>query len=98
MAHAETLERGDAAVLLEEDMAGVRDNHYLIVYNDDQNTFEWVIKSLIDVCKHSFLQAEQLSLIIHFKGKATIKSGPRSVLSPLKDCLLDRGISASLEG
>ncbi len=44
----------------------------VVVHNDEVNTFDWVIDSLMEVCDHSFQQAEQLSLLIHFKGKATV--------------------------
>ena len=69
----------------------------LIVYNDDVNTFDWVIDSFVKVLKHSTEQAEQLSYLIHFKGKATVKSGSKKELKPLKDALLDRGLSAVIE-
>ena len=69
----------------------------LILYNDDYNTFDWVIKSLIDVCCHSAEQAEQLSLLTHFKGKATVKTASHDVLQPLKDSLTERGLSAVIE-
>ncbi len=69
----------------------------LIVYNDDYNTFDWVIKCFMEVCNHTFEQSEQLSLIIHFKGKATIKTAPFNVLRPMKDALLDRGLNAVIE-
>jgi len=70
---------------------------YLIIYNDDHNTFDWVIQCLMDVCNHTHEQSEQLSLIIHFKGKATVKTGPFDSLKPMKDALLDRGLSAVIE-
>ncbi|MBK7009041.1 MAG: ATP-dependent Clp protease adaptor ClpS [Saprospiraceae bacterium] len=70
---------------------------YLIIYNDDHNTFDWVIQCLMDVCNHTHEQSEQLSLIIHFKGKAIVKTGPFDSLKPLKDALLDRGLSAVIE-
>lgn len=69
----------------------------LIVYNDDHNTFDWVIQCFMDICKHSFEQAEQLSLLVHFKGKATVKTDIYEVLKPLKDALCDRGLSAVIE-
>jgi ATP-dependent Clp protease adaptor protein ClpS len=69
----------------------------LIVYNDDFNTFEWVIECLVDVLNHSNEQAEQLSLIIHYKGKATVKTAPGPVLRPFKDALVERGLSAVIE-
>lgn len=86
-------------VLLEEIEEEVRsgDNAQLIVFNDDFNTFDWVIESFIDICNHSFEQAEQLSLIVHFKGKATVKTGAFSLIKPMKDSLIDRGISAVIE-
>lgn len=70
---------------------------YLIIYNDDYNTFDWVIQCLMDICNHTHEQSEQLSLIIHFKGKATVKTGPYDSLKPMKDALLDRGLSAVIE-
>lgn len=69
----------------------------LIVYNDDFNTFDWVIQSFMEICNHTFEQAEQLSILIHFKGKATVKTGNFDTLKPMKDALVDRGISAILE-
>jgi ATP-dependent Clp protease adaptor protein ClpS len=81
-----------------EEVTDVIGNHaHLLVYNDDFNTFDWVIRCLIEILNHTPEQAEQLSLIIHFKGKATVKSGPKSVLKPLKDALVDRGLSAVIE-
>ncbi len=72
-------------------------NHQLILYNDDYNTFEWVIESLIKVCQHHPQQAEQCSMIVHFKGKCTVKEGSKDRLSPLKEALVDRGLSATIE-
>ena len=69
----------------------------LVVYNDDHNSFEWVIQCFIEVLEHSETQAEQLSLIIHFKGKATVKTAPKSVLKPKSEALVDRGLSAVIE-
>jgi ATP-dependent Clp protease adaptor protein ClpS len=66
----------------------------IIVHNDDVNTFDWVIMSFVEVLNHTPEQAEQLSLLIHFKGKATVKTGPKKNLKPLKDALVDRGLSA----
>ncbi|MGB2996506.1 MAG: ATP-dependent Clp protease adaptor ClpS [Ferruginibacter sp.] len=69
----------------------------LIVWNDDVNTFEWVIETLIEVCDHSSIQAEQCSLIIHYKGKCEVKKGDFDFLEPLKTAILDRQISATIE-
>ncbi len=69
----------------------------LLVYNDDHNTFDWVIKCFIDILNHSFEQAEQLSLLIHLKGKAVVKTAPIKELLPKKDALIERGLSAVIE-
>ena len=69
----------------------------LIVYNDDVNTFDWVIQCFMEILDHDPQQAEQLSLIVHFKGKATVKTAVFEVLKPLKDALVDRGLSAVIE-
>ncbi len=86
-------------VLLEEDLSDsdIGDRAQLIVYNDDHNTFDWVIQCFMEVLDHTNAQAEQLSLIIHFKGKATVKTAPKNILKPKKDALVDRGLSAVIE-
>ena len=82
--------------LVEDDIGSDLPAH-IIVYNDDVNSFEWVIQCFMEILKHSHEQAEQLSIIIHFKGKATVKSGTKGELIPLCEALLDRGLSAELE-
>ena len=84
-------------VLLEEELTDVGNQSQLVVYNDDVNTFDWVIQCFIEILKHSPEQAEQCSLIIHFKGKATVKTAPFKELKPLKEGLTDRGLSAVIE-
>lgn len=69
----------------------------LVVYNDDVNTFDWVIEALIEICGHTEEQAEQLTLIVHFKGKAIVREGTYEKLHPLKTGLTDRGINATIE-
>lgn len=69
----------------------------LVVHNDDVNTFDWVIESLVAVCKHTVEQATQCSMFIHFKGKYAVRHGSEEELIPMKDALLDRGISATVE-
>ena len=69
----------------------------LIVYNDDYNSFDWVIQCFMEVCNHSEEQSEQLSIIVHFKGKASVKTGSMSILKPMKDALIERGLSAVIE-
>lgn len=70
---------------------------HLVVYNDDVNTFDWVIRCFVDVCEHSVQQAEQLSLLIHYKGKACAKTDKFDILKPMKDALVERGLSAVIE-
>ena len=74
--------------------ARVRD---LIIYNDDVNTFDFVIEALIEICKHEQLQAEQCTYIIHYNGKCTVKSDSFSNLKPMKLALLDIGLSAVIK-
>lgn len=70
---------------------------HLILHNDDYNTFEFVIESLMQVCRHTEEQAEQCAMIVHFKGKCAVKSGLDEVLRPMKDALIDRGLNATLD-
>ena len=86
----------DEDVLVDDDI-GTGLPAQIIVYNDDHNSFEWVIETFMQVLRHSSEQAEQLALIIHNKGKATVKSGPKQELVPLCEALLDRGLSAEVE-
>ena len=69
----------------------------LIVWNDEVNTFEWVIETLMEVCGHSAEQAEQCAYIIHFQGKYSVKQGTYEELKPQCDAITDRGIGATIE-
>ncbi|MBN8787884.1 MAG: ATP-dependent Clp protease adaptor ClpS [Terrimonas sp.] len=69
----------------------------LIVWNDEVNTFEWVIETLEEVCGHSHEQAEQCAYIIHFKGKYAVKHGDYDDLKPQCDAITERGIGATIE-
>ena len=69
----------------------------LVIHNDDINTFDWVIETLVDVCKHTWEQAEQCALIIHNKGKCAVKHGNFKMLKPMKDEITDRGIGATIQ-
>ena len=71
--------------------------HNLIVWNDDVNTFDWVIESLVAVCEHEPTQAEQCALIIHHKGKCGVKKGSFDELRPRAEALIDRGIQATID-
>ncbi|HEY1166010.1 MAG TPA: ATP-dependent Clp protease adaptor ClpS [Chitinophaga sp.] len=83
-----------------EDILVAEDEQFpfsLIVWNDDVNTFDWVIQSLIEVCDHSPEQAEQCALFIHYNGKYAVKHGEYTKLRPMCEALLERGISATIE-
>ena len=71
--------------------------HNLIVWNDHVNTFDWVIDSLVDICGHENMQAEQCALIIHHKGKCGVKRGSFDDLRPQAEALIDRGIQATID-
>jgi len=75
----------------------IDNGHRLIIHNDNHNTFEWVIETLIEICKHSAEQAEQCSYIIHSKGKYAVKHGSLKSLKPMKDAITERGISATID-
>ena len=81
----------DEVILDDVKEARVRE---LILYNDDVNTFEHVIDALIDICKHDMLQAEQCTYIVHYNGKCSVKNGSYLSLKPMKEGLIDRGLSA----
>ena len=69
----------------------------LIVWNDEVNTFEWVIETLMEVCGHAHEQAEQCAYLIHFKGKYAVKNGGYDDLKPDCDAITERGIGATIE-
>lgn len=69
----------------------------LIVWNDEVNTFEWVIETLMEVCGHAHEQAEQCAYIIHFHGKYAVKNGSYDDLKPQCDAITERGINATIE-
>ena len=85
---------------LEEEVISLEDligTYNIILYNDDVNTFDWVIDSLVDLCDHTPEQAEQCALLVHYKGKCQVKSGSYNDLKPICEALLDRGLSAKME-
>ena len=68
----------------------------IVLYNDDVNTFDYVIDSLVAVCDHTVEQAEQCAYLVHYKGKCTVKSGEFKELEPKCSKLLQLGLSAEL--
>jgi ATP-dependent Clp protease adaptor protein ClpS len=84
----------------EDDVLVAEDEQFpfsLVVWNDEVNTFDWVISSLMEVCGHTHEQAEQCALIIHFNGKYAVKQGEYLKLRPLCEALQERGLSATIE-
>jgi ATP-dependent Clp protease adaptor protein ClpS len=69
----------------------------LIVWNDEVNTFEWVIETLVQICGHTQEQAEQCAMLIHTQGKYAVKKGSYEALKPMCDAITDRGIGATIE-
>ncbi|MHB1922571.1 MAG: ATP-dependent Clp protease adaptor ClpS [Chitinophagaceae bacterium] len=70
---------------------------HLVVWNDEINTFDWVITSLMEICDHTHEQAEQSALLIHYHGKHAVKIGEYQRLKPMCEALTDRGINATVE-
>jgi ATP-dependent Clp protease adaptor protein ClpS len=70
--------------------------HEIVLYNDDVNTFDHVIDSLIDICEHTLEQAEQCAILVHYKGKCTVKTGEYKDLKSRCSKLLTLGLSAEL--
>jgi ATP-dependent Clp protease adaptor protein ClpS len=78
-------------------LTSVENTCSLVVWNDEVNTFEWVIETLVEVCGHSYEQAEQCSYIIHHHGKYAVKQGSYEELKPQCDAITERGINATVE-
>lgn len=72
-------------------------SHKIVLFNDDVNTFDWVITSLIQICNHDETQAEQCAHIVHFNGKCIVKEGDFRKLEPMCTALLERGLSATID-
>jgi ATP-dependent Clp protease adaptor protein ClpS len=70
---------------------------YLVLYNDDINSFDFVIKSLMEICDHTAEQAEQCAIIAHFKGKCDVKKGVKADLQPMQFALISRTLKALIE-
>jgi ATP-dependent Clp protease adaptor protein ClpS len=88
-----TIEKVQEDVLVEEQI-GI--NNEIVLYNDDVNTFDHVIDTLIRVCHHTSEQAEQCAILVHYKGKCTVKTGSFDELKPQCIQLLQAGLSAEI--
>jgi ATP-dependent Clp protease adaptor protein ClpS len=89
-----TIEKVQEDVLVDEQV-GI--NNEIILFNDDVNTFDHVIETLIRVCKHEPIQAEQCAILVHYKGKCSVKNGSFEELTPYCSALLDAGLSAEIQ-
>ena len=78
-------------------LTALEDSYQIVVWNDDVNTFDWVIDTLMEICGHTEEQAEQCALLIHTQGKYAVKNGSYEDLKPKCEAITDRGISATLE-
>ncbi len=74
----------------------ILENHNIVLFNDDVNSFDHVINSLVKYCKHSPIQAEQCAHIVHYNGKCMVKTGNIEKLKPICSALLDKGLSAEI--
>ncbi len=90
---ASTIEKVQEETLVEEQIGN---NNQIVLYNDDVNTFDHVIDTLISVCDHTDEQAEQCAILVHYKGKCTVKTGPLEELIRQCSALLEAGLSAEL--
>ncbi len=81
----------DIALLEKED-----DVYKLVLWNDDVNTFDYVIQALIEICHHTLEQAEQCTILVHYKGKCTVKTGSLVDLKPMHEKLLGRSLTSEI--
>ncbi len=81
---------------LHKDQESVAEQKELILFNDDFNTFDFVIETLIEVCGHDPIQAEQCALIAHFNGKCGVQTGSFEVLKPMHDEMTDRDLTVTI--
>lgn len=92
-----TQEQAETLVLTDEEtITELTETRDLMIYNDDYNTFDHVIESLIKVCRHDPIQAEQCTMIIHYNGKCSVKKGTYEILKPMRQALNERGIDAKI--
>lgn len=68
----------------------------LVVYNDDYHTFDYVIKALVDICRHTYEQAQQCTILIHYRGKCIVKTGSYEDLLPMHTALLGKQLTSEI--
>lgn len=82
---------------LEEEVGRGKNDNFLTLHNDDYHTFDYVIETLVNVCDHDTVQAEQCAFIVHYKGKCEVKKGTFDYLQPMKAKLLEKGLMATID-
>jgi ATP-dependent Clp protease adaptor protein ClpS len=92
----DTMEITETSEIVKE-VEELLDESEIVLYNDDVNTFDHVIESLVKYCKHDPIQAEQCAYIVHFNGKCGVKKGTYKKLRPICEALLDNGLSAEIQ-
>lgn len=80
-----------------KESAGNETEQFLTLHNDDVHTFDYVIESLMDVCSHDPVQAEQCTFIVHYKGKCDVMKGSRNFLEPMRENLSQRGLTVTID-
>lgn len=75
----------------------LKNKHQIVLFDDNVNTFDFVIEQLVKVCKHDPLQAEQCAFITHYKGKCSIKKGEYNFLQTLAETLADNGLTVEIQ-
>ncbi len=80
-----------------DNLTEAKKDRFLILHNDDIHTFDYVIDALIDICQHDTLQAEQCTIIIHFKGKCSVKEGKYEQLRSMKEAFINKELDATID-
>jgi len=90
-----TKEKQKETPVLDHDTSSL-DERQLILMNDDVHTFDYVIDALIDICDHTYQQATQCTMIVHYKGSCDVKKGTLEELRPLRKALLNKELKATI--
>ena len=79
-------------------VSNIAGNEYSVVlHNDEVNSFDYVARTLVEVCEHNVIQAEQCTYITHYKGRCDVKSGELNYLRPIRHSLIEKGLQATIE-
>ncbi|HYW95969.1 MAG TPA: ATP-dependent Clp protease adaptor ClpS [Bacteroidales bacterium] len=87
----------DKPVARENKNSGSSSGHFLVLYNDEINTFDYVMESLMEVCGHSSVQAEQCTIITHYRGQCDVKKGVKKELRSMQLDLIKKGLKAGID-